>query len=168
MSAEAPVNPDKVETASPDAPKSMMPISPSKKRGRPSKLSDKIQGTKNDLADSAITGDDVVIIHFLKDGFTAGGQLWYVGQEFRVRLGSPEHEAQKDRNGNCWFEMSELDQIARYGEVYFKPGPWPGLPWDDLAKYMEGVDPNDFDAVARVQKRVAREAAKRGKVPHTK
>lgn len=168
MSAEAPVNPDTIETASPDAPKPLAPISPSKKRGRPSKLSDKVQGTKPGAADSTITGDDVVIIHFLTDGFTAGGELWYQGQEFRVRLGSPEHEAQKDRNGNCWFEMTELDQLERYGVVHFKPGPWPGLPWDDMKKYMEGVDPNDLEAVARAEKRILRETIKRGRVPHTK
>lgn len=69
---------------------------------------------------------DTVLIHFLEDGHTVQGRVWYRGQEVEVVVGSKEWEDSLDRNGNSWLSMTEKDQIDRYGNVKFRRGEWPG------------------------------------------
>lgn len=72
-----------------------------------------------------------IVIHIRKDGFTAAGQVWYLGQELEFVVGSPVWKDTCDLNGNSWVLLSDVDQIRRYGEVQFGFGPWPGEPFTD-------------------------------------
>lgn len=58
------------------------------------------------------------IIHFLDDGLTIGGHVFYRGQEY---------VAPKDAK---WAQMSHGDQIRRFGKRYFDQGPWTGVGYD--------------------------------------
>lgn len=63
-----------------------------------------------------------VLIHFVEDGMTVFGQVWYRGQEIQVDVGSERWEtAQK------WILLDDAGQMALYKKVFFRPGPWPGV-----------------------------------------
>lgn len=78
-----------------------------------------------------------VLIHFLEDGFTAQGQVWFRGQELMWNVDSPEYRDTKDRNGISWLKMTDQDQFRRFGKIFFRRGPWPGLGYD-------AIRPDDF------------------------
>lgn len=69
---------------------------------------------------------DVILIHFLEDGYTAQGRVWYRGQEVEVTVGDDVWKDSLDRNGNSWLSLTEHDQMESYGQVKFRRGPWPG------------------------------------------
>ncbi len=73
--------------------------------------------------------DGNILIHFLEDGFTALGNVWYRGQELEFAAGSGAYQDTCDRNGNSWLSLrgDDMAQIRRFGKVMFRPGPWPGL-----------------------------------------
>lgn len=71
-----------------------------------------------------------VVIHFVEDGFTFSGQIWYRGQEIEFIVGSPTWEASVRRGNWVPLAFDEQAQIRKYGKVMFKPGPWPGLGYD--------------------------------------
>ncbi len=77
-----------------------------------------------------------VLIHFLEDGFTALGQVWYRGQELEVAPGSGAYADTCDRLGHSWLELrhDEFGQVERFGKVMFRAGPWPGKPLVEAAK----------------------------------
>lgn len=77
--------------------------------------------------------EDVIVIHFREDGFSAFETIWYRGQELRIVKNSPHHLATKDRNGNSWLDLAddEFGQADKYGKVMFRSGPWPGKAWTD-------------------------------------
>lgn len=64
---------------------------------------------------------ETFLIHFLEDGFTAFGVVWYRGQELAVPIGSPRWE-----QGKRWLIWQDAEQMERCGKVYFRRGPWPG------------------------------------------
>jgi hypothetical protein len=76
-----------------------------------------------------------VLIHFVGDGFTALGQIWYRGQELEFTPGSGAYQDTCDRSGRSWLELREDEstQIEKYGEVMFRPGPWPGKSYTDAS-----------------------------------
>jgi hypothetical protein len=76
---------------------------------------------------------DTLLIHFLEDGFTACGRVWYRGQELEFTIGSKAFIEQKDRAGRSWLELDDSDQMRKFGRVYFRRGPWPGKEWEDEA-----------------------------------
>jgi len=64
---------------------------------------------------------EVVLIHFLMDGFSAFGKVWMRGQEIEVWPGHPRWpEAQR------WITLDTAGQYARFGKQVFGNGPWPG------------------------------------------
>lgn len=63
-----------------------------------------------------------VLIHVLNDGFTAFGQVWHYGQELEVEIDGPRWEYAKQ-----WILMDEFQQMAVYGRINFRHGPWPGV-----------------------------------------
>lgn len=70
---------------------------------------------------SAPQGVQSVLIHFVKDGFTAFGNVWMRGQEIELWPGHPRwREAQE------WIHLDTAAQYRRYGEEKFRWGPWPG------------------------------------------
>jgi hypothetical protein len=64
---------------------------------------------------------DKVLIHFLVDGFSAFGNVWYRGQEIEVWPGHPRW-----REAQSWINLDAAGQYSRYGRQIFGPGPWPG------------------------------------------
>lgn len=73
-----------------------------------------------------------ILIHVLEDGLTTNGQVFYVGQE--ILFGPRAFEETKNRYGQSWLDMSEEDQLDRWGSVKFRKGPWPGKKtYDDAA-----------------------------------
>lgn len=76
-------------------------------------------------------GENKILIHFLIDGFTTAGRVWYRGQELEFDIPGPAFEDTKDTNGYSWLAMDDAAQMARYGKVYFRRGPWPGSDYDE-------------------------------------
>ncbi len=73
------------------------------------------------------TGDNI-LLHFLEDGFTTLGKVWYRGQELEFTRGSAAFLDTFDRNGRTWLDLvdNEFAQVEKYGKVMFRRGPWPG------------------------------------------
>jgi hypothetical protein len=71
-----------------------------------------------------------VLIHFIEDGLTAFGQVWYRGQELEIGPGHPRWERARG-----WVLLGRAAQIDRWGQQYFAPGPWPGR-----KSYLDGAD----------------------------
>lgn len=70
---------------------------------------------------------DLVLIHFVADGFTALGTSWLKGQELSLSYTSGDYERTKDALGNSWLDLlgDEEAQKARWGKVFFVEGPSP-------------------------------------------
>jgi hypothetical protein len=66
---------------------------------------------------------EAVLIHFVADGLTAFGQVWYRGQELAI---GPDHPRWAEALG--WITLGRFEQIERWGEQKFDFGPWPGRP----------------------------------------
>jgi len=66
---------------------------------------------------------EAVLIHFVADGLTAFGQVWYRGQELSI---GPDHPRWKEALG--WITLNRWQQIERWGQQKFDFGPWPGRP----------------------------------------
>jgi hypothetical protein len=64
---------------------------------------------------------EAVLIHFVADGLTAFGQVWYRGQELQI---GPDHPRWAEARG--WITLSRFEQIERWGMQKFDFGPWPG------------------------------------------
>lgn len=76
------------------------------------------------------TEGDAVLIHFIDDGLTAFGQVWYRGQELEI---GPDHPRWEEARG--WIMLNRMQQAARWGKHYFEHGPWPGR-----RSYTEGQE----------------------------
>ncbi len=74
---------------------------------------------------------EIIRVHVLEDGLTAHGRVWYRGQELEYTVGSALHETTQDRKGRSWLDYDDAEQMRRWGRVMFRPGPWPGQPYDD-------------------------------------
>lgn len=92
-----------------------------------------VPGTEPGSASAGSRGveDDteLITVHFIEDGFTALGCVWYRGMELTLRRGSLGYLATIDRNGTSSLDMSEGEQQRRHGKVFYRPGPWRGEPW---------------------------------------
>jgi hypothetical protein len=64
---------------------------------------------------------DVVLIHFIEDGLTFAGRVWYRGQELAM---GPGHPRWPEAVG--WIMLDRTGQADRWGKQYFEHGPWPG------------------------------------------
>jgi hypothetical protein len=62
-----------------------------------------------------------ILIHFVADGLTAFGQVWYRGQELQI---GPDHPRWNEALG--WITLDRFAQVERWGEQKFDFGPWPG------------------------------------------
>lgn len=80
--------------------------------------------------------DGNIHIHFLEDGITALGKVWYRGQELEFEPGSQAYRDTCDRTGWSWLSLRDDDfaQVERWGTVKFRSGPWPGRSYADAAK----------------------------------
>jgi hypothetical protein len=108
-----------------------------------------------------------ILIHFLEDGFSALGQVWYRGQELEFEAGSPAYRDTCDRRGWSWLELrhDEFAQVERYGKVMFRSGPWPGKSYEDAVKAqfetVRGADGSPVPAPNAAELRQAAEAEAR-------
>lgn len=86
--------------------------------------------------EAAPTNGDNIIIHFLDDGFTALGQVWFRGQELEFAPNGGPYRDTCDRYGNSWLDLraNEFAQVERWGRVMFRPGPWPGKTYLEASK----------------------------------
>ncbi len=91
----------------------------------------KFDASKEELED--FDGEDTILIHVLKDGFTALDRVWYRGQEIEFEKGGRAYEQTKDRNGLSWLTFDDTEQMQRWGDVSFRRGPWPGANWSETA-----------------------------------
>lgn len=89
---------------------------------------------------------DTELIHFLEDGLTFAGQVWFRGQELELEVGSERWvEAQ------AWINMTDFEQAQRFnGKVFFRKGPWPGLRYQDALQGQE-APPGAPDVSALMQ-----------------
>ena len=101
-----------------------------------------IQGT---ISEPSTAAPDTVLIHFVRDGVSAFGYSWSVGQELELVKGSPEFAETLDRNGDSWMEMTEEDQLSVFGNVRHRPGP--SLVPNPIINYA--VNPLDTPVVNR-------------------
>jgi hypothetical protein len=67
------------------------------------------------------TPGESVIIHFVEDGFTFAGRVWYRGQELEIGPGHPRWP-----DASKWIMLKRYEQVERYGKQFFEHGPWPG------------------------------------------
>jgi hypothetical protein len=67
------------------------------------------------------TPGEAIVIHFVDDGFTFAGRVWYRGQEMEIGPGHPRWP-----DASRWIMLTRYEQVERYGKQYFEHGPWPG------------------------------------------
>jgi hypothetical protein len=113
---------------------------------------------------------ETVRIHFLEDGMTAQGRIWYRGEELEFVVGSPAYQQTFDRFGWSWLSLRDNDfgQVDRWGSVKFRSGPWPGKTYADgkfeSLKNLSGdtsVLPPTEEELAAAEKARQRRAAPR-------
>lgn len=77
---------------------------------------------------------DLPILHFVEDGFTAAGRVWFSGDELEYDPESDAYKKTVDRRGFTWLSLvgKDREQVNRYGKVYFKPGPYTGPKFADM------------------------------------
>lgn len=66
-------------------------------------------------------GQETQVIHMMEDGMSFAGVVWMRGQEIVLPVGSPRWQQAQD-----WINMTDFQQMDRWGKVMFRPGPWPG------------------------------------------
>lgn len=111
---------------------------------------------------------DKIRIHFLEDGLSALGKVWYRGEELEFIVGSRPYEDTFNRRGETWLDLrlDEFKQVDRFGKIMFREGPWPGKTYLDgtfeaLRKEKgEGfVEPPSPEQLKAAEKRRQRRAA---------
>lgn len=114
-----------------------------------------------------------ILIHFLEDGITANGTVWYRGQELEFVTGSQAHRDTFDRQGKSWLDLrdSEFAQVDKYGKIMFRSGPWPGKPITDAAglikplKSLNGDQAVSAPTAQELEAAAAAEAKRRRAAP---
>lgn len=88
------------------------------------------------VAESEPVESGNILIHFLEDGITAFGTIWYRGQELELDPNGPLYKQTCNRFGWSWLSLRDDDfaQVERWGSVKFRSGPWPGQSLMDVAK----------------------------------
>ncbi len=115
---------------------------------------------------------DNIVIHFLEDGFSALGEVWYRGQEIEFEVGSKSYRDTFNRLGQSWLDLrlNEFAQVERWGRIMFRPGPWPGKSLADAKVTFQTVKNADGSIVAaptaeELAKAAAAEAKRRRAAP---
>lgn len=110
------------------------------------------------VAEAKDDDKEYITIHFLEDGHTALGHVWYRGQELTFEVGSEAHNSTFDRNGESWLDLADdpREQVLRYGGQKFARGPWPFLPW--------GVAVDADDQTKKDAEEAAKAEARRNKI----
>jgi hypothetical protein len=116
-------------------------------------------------------GDDGnILIHFLEDGLTLLGKVWYRGEELEFEVGSQAYKDTFNRRGETWLDLrnDEFGQVDRWGKIMFRSGRWPGKTYADgtfealrLEKGDGSVKPPTATELAAAEKARQRRAAPR-------
>lgn len=70
--------------------------------------------------------EGAVTLHFVEDGFTVLGKVWYRGEELSVVPGTPQWEQSPIYRGKIFAELDEFEQEEIWGRRFFRQGPWRG------------------------------------------
>lgn len=99
-----------------------------------------------------------IIIHFLEDGLTALGKVWYRGDEVEFEPGSQAYQDTRDRLGRSWLDLrhDEFAQVERYGKVMFRNGPWPGKSYADGSFEVLRAEKSDARLAPPTEEELAR------------
>ncbi len=131
----------------------------------------RVQGQKDPELEYVVAAEDgeVIQVHFVADGFTALGKVWYRGQDLKVTVGDDRYRETVDRKGFSWLSLRADDfaQIDRWGKVFFHEGPWRGRPYRDGAgsfEELKGAQPPTVDELDEVQRL---EQARQGAAPRS-
>jgi hypothetical protein len=106
--------------------------------------------------------DGELVFHVLHDGFTVLGAVWYRGQEIAIKPGSAYDQLSTDTRGRRWYEMTNEEQMTRFGQLMFGVGPWPYSAPTDAANddaYIRALNSSDPEAMRRYEKEQQRRAA---------
>jgi hypothetical protein len=112
---------------------------------------------------------DTQLIHFLEDGLTFAGQVWFRGQEIELDRGSLRWQ-----QAQPWINLDDFAQVRRFGKVMFRKGPWPGVRYVDalreggyqqLGPLREGGEEIHGPSVEQLLQAEARERARGRGVP---
>lgn len=86
-----------------------------------------------------VEAENTILIHFVRDGATAFGSVWYAGQEVEIERDSEAFRATIDRSGNSWLDRSEEDRLEK-GPLAWKIGPSDIK--NELIDYPQNFDPH--------------------------
>lgn len=154
-----------LDTPSPEAFRPTSELSEDEKMIRD--LEDKVSRKRSAEAEAADPryenpdGDgERILLHFLEDGFTFGGVVWYRGQEVEFVVGSKAHRQQIDRFGHSWLDTvgDTAAQYRRWNKQYFALGPWPGQAWGDTSRLSNPEEISQAEASAQAERRRGRAA----------
>lgn len=77
------------------------------------------------------TQPGAVTVHFVEDGFTLLGKVWYRGEELTINEGTEQWEAALYKGGpRIVLQLDEFEQEEIYGRRYFREGTWRGKGFD--------------------------------------
>lgn len=68
-----------------------------------------------------------ITVHFLEDGLTLLGKVWYRGEELTINPGTENWAA-----AASILELDEFAQEERWGKRFFRPGVWRGKRLDEI------------------------------------
>lgn len=87
---------------------------------------------------------DAVTIHFVKDGMTLLGKVWYQGEELTLVPGTDQWANSMIDRTRSFVSLDTYEQEARWGQEYFRQGPWRG-------KRLDEIDDPDLTDAERAQ-----------------
>lgn len=91
------------------------------------------------------TAEGALTVHFVEDGLTLLGKVWYRGEELTIVPGTPQWN-----EAHSILSMDEFDQEARWGKRFIRAGLWRGKRLDEI------VDEELTDAEREQLKKAAR------------
>lgn len=110
-------------------------------------VADAQRGMVPDVSGLDISGDPKaqgsLTIHFVEDGFTVLGKVWYRGEELTLVPGTPQWAEAPSYRGKIFAVLDEYEQEETWGRRFFRAGPWRG-------KRLSEIDDPELTADDRV------------------
>ena len=108
----------------------------------------KYEGREADLESSQESPTKVatgtLVVHFLEDGFTVFGKVWYRGEELALEPDSDNWNSSLLPDGRNLFQLTEQEQIAKWGKWFFREGRWQG-------KRLTEIEDEELTEADRIQ-----------------
>lgn len=70
--------------------------------------------------------EGAVTIHFVEDGFTVLGKVWYRGEELTIEPNTAQWKESPVYRGKIFAQLDEFEQEEIWGRRIFRLGPWRG------------------------------------------